>query len=136
MNGETISINETTGEKLIIKFGGKKSWGNDRILEGECFDKDGKKVYTLSGSWLTKIYLTSCATKEVEMIWNCDDLPAEDPKQYNFRKFSCALNHFSEEMNGVIAPTDSRLRGDMRLFEEGKMDLADAEKVRLEVKQR
>ena len=39
-------------------------------------------------------------------------------------------------MECVIAPTDSRLRKDQRLFEEGKMDEADKEKTRLEVKQR
>ena len=46
------------------------------------------------------------------------------------------LNHFTPDMKGVIAPTDSRLRDDQRLFEEGKMDEADKEKTRLEVKQR
>ena len=39
-------------------------------------------------------------------------------------------------MRKVIAPTDTRLRGDERLYEEGKVDEADEEKVRLEVKQR
>jgi len=39
-------------------------------------------------------------------------------------------------MQGVIAPTDSRFRNDQRLFEEGKIDEADKEKTRLEVKQR
>ena len=39
-------------------------------------------------------------------------------------------------MESVIAPTDSRLRKDQRLFEEGKMEEADIEKTRLEVKQR
>ena len=39
-------------------------------------------------------------------------------------------------MKGAIAPTDSRLRSDQRLFEEGRQQEADDEKVRLEVKQR
>ena len=39
-------------------------------------------------------------------------------------------------MKAVIAPTDTRNRGDERLFEEGKVDEADEEKIRLEVKQR
>lgn len=39
-------------------------------------------------------------------------------------------------MLGFLAPTDSRFRNDMRLFEEGKLDEADQEKIRLEVKQR
>jgi hypothetical protein len=36
----------------------------------------------------------------------------------------------------VIAPSDSRFRGDQRLFEDGKWVEADEEKLRLEVKQR
>ena len=39
-------------------------------------------------------------------------------------------------MNGVVAPTDSRFRMDQRYWEEGKMNEADVEKARLEVKQR
>ena len=35
-------------------------------------------------------------------------------------------------MDGVICPSDSRFRGDQRLFEEGKTVEADAEKVVLE----
>jgi len=38
--------------------------------------------------------------------------------------------------SGLLAPTDSRFRGDQRLFEEGKIAEADLEKIRLEEKQR
>ena len=44
------------------------------------------------------------------------------------------LNYKSADMDGYLAPTDSRFRNDMRLFEEGKLDEADQEKIRLEVK--
>lgn len=37
-------------------------------------------------------------------------------------------------MEGIVAPTDTRFRGDQRLFEEGMVDQADEEKVRLEIK--
>ena len=39
-------------------------------------------------------------------------------------------------MQGVVAPTDSRFRMDMRLMEEGKIDEAEDEKVAIEVAQR
>jgi len=47
-----------------------------------------------------------------------------------------SLNYLSEEMkhSGYLPPTDSRYRGDQRLFEHGKWEEADVEKVRLEVK--
>mgnify|MGYP000217242380 CR=1 FL=1 len=55
-------------------------------------------------------------------------------------KISILLNHL--ENNGIdpvtgklaIAPTDSRFRGDQRLFEQGLQAEADEEKTRLEVK--
>jgi hypothetical protein len=37
-------------------------------------------------------------------------------------------------MRTVLPLSDTRLRGDQRLFEEGKNDEADDEKIRLEVK--
>lgn len=37
-------------------------------------------------------------------------------------------------MAEYIAPTDTRLRGDERLYEQGFVDEADDEKIRLEVK--
>lgn len=64
-------------------------------------------------------------------------MPIENaPANYNFTHLGILLNHMTPEMKGVIAPTDSRFRDDQRLFEEGKMDEADKEKGRLEVKQR
>jgi hypothetical protein len=39
-------------------------------------------------------------------------------------------------MRAMLPPSDTRLRGDQRLFEEGKVEEADEEKIRLEVKQR
>jgi len=46
------------------------------------------------------------------------------------------MNYVSPEMKRALAPTDTRLRGDERYWEEGKEAEAGDEKVRLEVKQR
>jgi len=35
-------------------------------------------------------------------------------------------------MTGVVAPTDSRFRRDQRLFEEGEVDEAEADKLEIE----
>ena len=39
-------------------------------------------------------------------------------------------------MVGTVAPTDSRFRGDQRLFEEGEVEEAEIEKVEIEKQQR
>ncbi|VDN41043.1 unnamed protein product [Dibothriocephalus latus] len=51
---------------------------------------------------------------------------------YNFTKLAIELN----EPEDGVAPTDSRLRPDQRLMEEGLWDEANTEKERLEQKQR
>lgn len=58
--------------------------------------------------------------------------PPESEKFYNFTVFAAQLN----EPEDGVAPTDSRLRPDQRLMENGQWDEANEEKVRLEEKQR
>jgi len=53
-------------------------------------------------------------------------------KYYDFTEFACQLN----EPEAGVAPTDSRLRPDQRLMEDGRWDEANTEKCRLEDKQR
>jgi len=59
-------------------------------------------------------------------------LRPESERYYNFTELACQLNEPEEG----VAPTDSRLRPDQRYMEEGKWDEANAEKIRLEEKQR
>lgn len=47
-----------------------------------------------------------------------------------------SLNEVERDMKGQLCPTDSRLRPDVRLLEQGDIDAAAAEKSRLEDKQR
>lgn len=58
--------------------------------------------------------------------------PSLFPRWYNFTVLAAQLN----EPESGVAPTDSRLRPDQRLMEEGLWDEANAEKLRLEEKQR
>ena len=51
---------------------------------------------------------------------------------YNFSEFTCSLN----ELEDGLAPTDSRLRPDQRMMEEGNFDRANQLKLQLEEKQR
>ncbi len=57
-------------------------------------------------------------------------------QQYGFNTYSVSLNELNSDMKQNLTPTDSRLRPDQRLLENGKLDLAEREKDRLEVKQR
>ena len=46
------------------------------------------------------------------------------------------MNYMNQEMRSCISPTDSRFRNDIRFYEEGKIDEADAEKLAIETEQR
>lgn len=64
--------------------------------------------------------------------FRCFVLSPDSDKYYNFTELACQLN----EPEDGVAPTDSRLRPDQRLMEKGDWDGANAQKVRLEEKQR
>ncbi|XP_076601185.1 oxysterol-binding protein-related protein 1-like [Chaetodon auriga] len=71
-----------------------------------------------------------------ELLWKITPRPENSAKFYAFSTFAMHLNELEKSMEGVVPPTDSRLRPDIRAMENGDIDLASAEKKRLEEKQR
>ncbi|KAM4552148.1 oxysterol-binding protein-related protein 1-like isoform 3-T3 [Odontesthes bonariensis] len=71
-----------------------------------------------------------------KLIWKITPRPDNSAKFYAFSTFAMQLNELDKSMEGVLPPTDSRLRPDIRAMENGNIDLASAEKKRLEEKQR
>ena len=63
-------------------------------------------------------------------------LPPNYEQQYFFSAFSINLNHLNVFMLKETAPTDSRLRPDLRAYEHGDFEIAAFEKNRLEENQR
>ncbi|XP_076133442.1 oxysterol-binding protein-related protein 2b [Alosa pseudoharengus] len=70
------------------------------------------------------------------LLWRISSRPAHSAQMYNFTNFAVTLNELEPGMEGVLAPTDCRLRPDIRAMENGYMDEASKEKERLEEKQR
>uniref|UniRef100_A0A3Q2ZSN1 Oxysterol-binding protein n=1 Tax=Kryptolebias marmoratus TaxID=37003 RepID=A0A3Q2ZSN1_KRYMA len=70
------------------------------------------------------------------LLWRVTPRPAHSAQMYNFTSFAVTLNELEPGMERRLAPTDCRLRPDIRAMENGDMDLASAEKERLEEKQR
>lgn len=65
-----------------------------------------------------------------------DFYPANAKKYFNMNYFALQLNQLSEDMEKRLPPTDSRLRPDLRAWENGDFDMATREKARLEDNQR
>ncbi|KAH9415759.1 Oxysterol-binding protein- protein 1 [Dermatophagoides pteronyssinus] len=76
------------------------------------------------------------------ILWKAEPRPEHSSQYYNFNWFTFGLNELPEDDNERqellkrLPPTDSRLRPDIRKLEEGDLDVAAAEKNRLEEKQR
>lgn len=111
----------------------------------------GERLWHLLGKWDNSISMVSAkgerapsskalaraaATGENlggRLLWRVH--PRNPKERYSFTPFAVTLNEITPDLQGVC-PTDCRLRPDQRAQEEGRYDLANKEKQRLEHKQR
>ncbi|XP_034028909.1 oxysterol-binding protein-related protein 2-like [Thalassophryne amazonica] len=70
------------------------------------------------------------------LLWRITPRPSHSSQMYNFTSFAMTLNELEPGMDRRLAPTDCRLRPDIRAMENGDIATASAEKERLEEKQR
>jgi len=144
--GEMEVINHRTGDKCHLKYEPYSYFaGVAKKVHGTVMNKDEKVEWVLNGTWDVKLEgakvigeskgkgrSTSLEVGSSRLLWKVQLPDPESEKYYNFSKFACELNEFEP----ATAPTDSRLRPDQRLMENGRWDEANTEKVRLEEKQR
>lgn len=101
-----------------------------------AYDSAGKERIEITGSWLSEYKIRDLATGYQETVWK-EAAPIPDAHlQFFFNEVSMMMNDKNDNMKGVIAPTDSRWRHDMRLYEEGKIDESDQAKFVIEDLQR
>ncbi|KAI4336492.1 hypothetical protein L6164_015014 [Bauhinia variegata] len=118
---------------------------NPHQVHGVVEDKKGKTVATLFGKWDDSLhYITgdssgkgkkSDGSSKPRPLWKRSE-PSEYPTRYNLTKFAITLNELVPGLKEKLPPTDSRLRPDQRCLENGEYEKANAEKLRLEQKQR
>jgi len=144
-HGEMEVVNHTKGIKCSMKFEPYSYFGGTpKKVTGSVTNSEEKVEWVLNGTWDSKmegsqvkgeVLIKGKSSLEVEsskLLWKKNPIEPEAEKYYFFSKFACELN----EPEDQVAPTDSRLRPDQRLMEEGRWDEANTEKVRLEEKQR
>jgi hypothetical protein len=134
-------VNHKTGHVCEVDFK-KRGWSakdHDRV-DGKVMDKNGKAFFKLQGKWsegITANGLPGSGHPETEFtVWQSFAPPENQPQMYNFTNFTLQLNYLRPGQEHVLPPTDSRFRPDQRALENGELDKASAEKVRLEEKQR
>ncbi|KAJ4964760.1 hypothetical protein NE237_016609 [Protea cynaroides] len=118
---------------------------NPHQVQGIVQDRKGKRVATLLGKWDESIHYVNgdCSGKgkgsELLSQSNClwkRNKPSKFPTKYNFTRFAITLNELTPGLKDKLPPTDSRLRPDQRCLENGEYEMANAEKLRLEQRQR
>ncbi|KAK6138687.1 hypothetical protein DH2020_027577 [Rehmannia glutinosa] len=102
----------------------------------------GKKVAQLFGKWDDSMYFVNGEgtgnvkdRSEASLLWK-KNKPSSNPTRYNLTSFAITMNELTPGLKEKLPPTDSRLRPDQRHLENGEFDKANAEKLRLEMRQR
>lgn len=117
---------------------------NPHLVQGFVEDNNGNKASFLIGMWDESIYCSNSDTSKVKsadqlkgasLLWE-KNKPAPNPTRYNLSSFAITLNELTPGLQEKLPPTDSRLRPDQRHLENGEYEKANAEKLRLERRQR
>lgn len=114
---------------------------NPHQVHGVVQDKNGKTVATLFGKWDESMHFMNGdgsgkgKGSELQLLWKRSK-PPKSQTRYNFSRFAITLNELTPDIKEKLPPTDSRLRPDQRCLENGEYDMANAEKLRLEQRQR
>ena len=69
-------------------------------------------------------------------MWRVMEKPQNHELMYGMNSYALQLNLINDVLKEKLPPTDSRLRTDLRLWEEGKQEESTNEKNRLEINQR
>ena len=136
--GHITVLNETTGAGCNVEFKATKGmWGGrSEEVEAHLLDPSGSRTaHGLTGNWTSSLTLTE-GGKTREVLWKAGDLVKGAETRYGMPVFGAQLNEITEIEKGKCAITDSRLRGDQRMAEDGRLDEAESEKTRLEEAQR
>uniref|UniRef100_A0AAY5EDN6 Oxysterol-binding protein n=1 Tax=Electrophorus electricus TaxID=8005 RepID=A0AAY5EDN6_ELEEL len=103
-------------------------------VDGSVLDQKGKVIHKLFGKWHESIYWGNPPT--ATCVWRANPMPPEHEQYYGFTKFALELNELDAQTKPLLPPTDTRLRLDQRLLEEGNVEEAEIQKQRIEQMQR
>lgn len=144
--GEAGIVNSISGCKCKLTYFPYSIFSSEdnRKVTGCVTDQTGSTQWLIQGYWDDYIEIAPVIAKEgtaknpilqtgpYKSVWKINKPPPDNEKSYHFTYFACQLN----ELEKGIAPTDSRLRPDQRLMEDGHWPEANHVKTVLEEKQR
>jgi len=127
--------NTTTHVRCIVDFKQNGYWGATNVVSGSIYSESGDVTGQLEGKWDDQMCQT-IDTSHLRVLWKAAQFPKNAPECYGFTSFGITLNEITNDLHGKLPPTDSRLRPDVRALENGELDLAEEEKLRVEQLQR
>ncbi|KAG0485279.1 hypothetical protein HPP92_009358 [Vanilla planifolia] len=142
----TMRIQGNRGYSCKLKFKEQSIIDrNPHQVHGTIQNGSGKAVARLFGKWDESMhYITgdpngkakgSETSSQAHLLWKRSK-PPKCPARFNLTRFATTLNELTHGLKEKLPPTDSRLRPDQRCLENGEFDVANAEKLRLERRQR
>ncbi|XP_036931534.1 oxysterol-binding protein-related protein 3 isoform X2 [Acanthopagrus latus] len=132
-----ISIRNTSSDicQCKITFVKAKYWNSSvNEVEGAITDSKGKVIHKLFGKWHESVFCGD--PPSATCIWRANAMPVDHEQYYGFTKFAIELNELQPSFKLLLPPTDTRLRVDQRLLEEGNLEAAEEQKQRIEQLQR
>ena len=133
--GKMTIRNDRTGGRCVLEFKENGYWGPTNLVSGTVFSPSGETLTQLEGKWDEQMS-QKLDSAHLRVLWRMSSFPRNAPEYYGFTSFGITLNEITPDLNGKLAPTDSRLRPDVRALEEGNLDVAEEEKARVEELQR
>ncbi|KAL0575132.1 Oxysterol-binding protein 3 [Marasmius crinis-equi] len=133
--GNMVIHNNTDDTRCVLEFKPSGYWGASNVVSGTVQNSAGKPVSKLEGKW-DEHFSHEEDSSHFVVLWRATPWPKNAHDYYGFTSFSITLNEITADIAGKLPPTDSRLRTDVRALEEGNLDTAEAEKVRIEEAQR
>nr|XP_040032932.1 oxysterol-binding protein-related protein 7 isoform X2 [Gasterosteus aculeatus aculeatus] len=120
-----------------ITFVKSRYWGsetNKNEVQGAVLDQSGSIIHRFGGLWHEGIFCDTLPTPKC--VWKPNPQPKDHLLYYGFSSLAMELNELDADLKPLLPPTDSRLRPDQRLLEEGKVEEADRKKDDIEEFQR
>ena len=125
----------STEARCVVEFKENGYWAITNTVIGTVYSPSGTIDATLDGKW-DESFARKLGSSHLHVLWKMTPFPANSLDYYGFTSWGITLNEITVDLAGKLPPTDSRYRPDVRALEEGNLDLAEAEKERLEYLQR
>lgn len=131
-----MSIENTHDQtRCVLEFKQNGYWGASNQVSGTVYGPSGEAVSHLDGKWDDQM-AQSLDSSHFRVLWRITPFPKNTHEYYGFTAFGITLNELTSDIVGKLPPTDSRFRPDVRALENGDLDVAEEEKVKVEELQR